>query len=111
MSMWYHGTGSDAANIAKIGLHASYYGTNYPQGSGWPLHTVARDRHQANLPGRDTVIVFHIADDEAGEYLTCMDGSSCCNGYMSGLLLPLPTYMIHAMSILSGSGCHCSLTT
>jgi hypothetical protein len=62
---WYHGTSREladsmaAADIARSGLRSRYYGANY-QGGGFPLHHLARQRHQTGLPGRDTLIILQV---------------------------------------------------
>jgi hypothetical protein len=94
---WHHGTRRNlAADIAVRGLHAKAYGSDY-QGSGAPYHVLARDRHQALLVDIDTVITLHVPDDEAYEYLTCLDGSCWCHGLMSGLMKALPARMVYAI--------------
>jgi hypothetical protein len=94
---WHHGTRRElAVHIALRGLHAKAYGSDY-QRSGAPYHVLARDRHQALLVDVDTVITLHVPDDEAHEYLTCLDGSCWCQGLMSGLRKALPVRMVYAI--------------
>lgn len=94
---WHHGTRREfAGDIAVQGLHAKAYGSNY-QGSGAPYHVLARERRQALLVDVNTVVTLHIPDDEAHEYLTCMNGSCWCQGLMSGLMKALPARMVYAI--------------
>jgi hypothetical protein len=63
-------------------------GDNF-QGFGHPYLTLSRSRGQAPLPERNVVIIFHVPDDEASEYLAITE-----NGIEAGLRKPLPPRMI-----------------
>ena len=96
-SVWYHGTyQTNVASILEHGLCAKYYGDDLEGfGVGTPYLTLFQDRSNASLPGRDVVIVLHVPDDEAAEYLAAADG-----GMRAGLRKALPPRMIHAVEDL-----------
>lgn len=96
-SVWYHGTHrANVASIREHGLRATYYGDNFQGfGVGTPYLTLFKDRSNAPLPGRDVVIIVHVPDDEAAEYLALADG-----GLTAGLRKALPPRMIHAVADL-----------
>jgi hypothetical protein len=95
--VWYHGTyRRNVASILATGVTSIYYGTRY-KGFGSPYHTLGRQRIQAALGDRDTLITLHIPNDEAAQYLTCLDSTAtCCHGWESGLLQPIPPWMVVA---------------
>jgi hypothetical protein len=97
-SVWYHGTQlrANVADIRERGLCAKYYGDNFQGfGVGTPYLTLFKDRSNTRLPGRDVVIVLHVPDHEAAEYLAPADG-----GLTAGLRKALPPCMIHAVEDL-----------
>ncbi len=94
-SVWYHGTYCEnVASIRQHGLYATHYGDNF-KGFGTPYLTLFKDKSNAPLPGRDVVIVLHVPDHEAAEYLVVADG-----GLTAGLRKALPPRMIHAVEEL-----------
>jgi hypothetical protein len=76
------------ASLRAHGLCARYYGDNF-QGFGHPYLTLSRNRGQAPLPERNVVIIFHVPEDEASEYVAITE-----NGMEAGLRKPLPPRMI-----------------
>lgn len=59
------------------------------QGSRFLYRVRAKDWDEVRLVDVDTVIRLYAPDDEAYEYLTCLDGSCWCEGMMSGLMKAL----------------------
>ena len=96
-SVWYRGTyRENEASIREHGLRATYYGDNFQGfGIGTPYLTLFKDRSNAPLPGGDVVVVLHVPDSEAGEFLAVADGGHC-----AGLRKAVPPCMIHAIEDL-----------
>jgi hypothetical protein len=99
-SVWYHGTmQQNVVSILAKGLSSKHLGTDWQP--GWPgrlpYHVLGKTRHQATgfafKPG-SAILTLHIPDDVRDEYLTCDDSCELCRGNESGLIRPLPAWMI-----------------
>jgi hypothetical protein len=100
-STWYHGTLREKAiMIRRGGLKARAYGTDF-QGLGVPYHVLAKERHEATgwaNEGTGAIVTFRVPDDQASEYLTCLNEVCVlCLGTLAGLLKPLPARMVHSV--------------
>lgn len=60
-------------------------------------HVLGKARHQATgwaAEGSGAILTLHVPDDVRDKYLTCDDSCYLCHGNESGLIKPLPAWMI-----------------
>jgi hypothetical protein len=88
----------NVVSILENDLCSKHLGTDWQEGwPGLPYHVLGKARHQATgwaAEGSGAILTLHVPDDVRDKYLTCDDSCYLCHGNESGLILPLPAWMI-----------------